>query len=453
MSPDHKAILRLGIPIAIGQIGVIIMGFADTMMVGRYSTDALAAASFVNSVFNLITFLLMGYSYGLTPLVSALYGRGRRREAGALLRDGVTANLLFVLLLMGIMAAAYFFLPAFGQPAELLPLIRTYYLPILFSLFFVALFNALRQFTDGITDTSVGMWALLCGNALNILGNYLLIYGPGIFPEMGLAGAGLSTLLSRAVMPFILIVVILRRGNYRVYRLGFFARRRKGGVKYVHLQSLPIGLQMGMESGSFTVSGIMAGWLGAIDLATFQVMVTIGTLGFLLYYSFGAGLSIRLAAAYGLRDWQRVRSAARAGTRILLAMAVISSLTFLFLGKTLASLFTTDAAVLSLAVSLIPPLMLYQLGDAMQVCFSNALRATRHVQSVMWIAFVSYVVVNIPVGYFLAFPCGMRSAGLFYAFSAGLFTAGILFFLHFRRALRRDEGESRVTASCDIGSA
>ena len=106
MLPDHKAILRLGIPIAIGQIGVIVMGFADTMMVGRYSTDALAAASFVNSVFNLITFLLMGYSYGLTPLVSALYGRGRRREAGALLRNGVTANLLFVLLLMAVMAVA-----------------------------------------------------------------------------------------------------------------------------------------------------------------------------------------------------------------------------------------------------------------------------------------------------------------------------------------------------------
>ena len=438
MLPDHKAILRLGIPIAIGQIGVIVMGFADTMMVGRYSTDALAAASFVNSVFNLITFLLMGYSYGLTPLISALYGRGRRREAGTLLRNGVTANLLFVLLLMVVMAVAYFFLPAFGQPAELLSLIRTYYLPILFSLLFVALFNALRQFTDGITDTSVGMWALLSGNALNILGNYLLIYGHGGFPEMGLAGAGLSTLLSRAVMPLILIVVILRRKSYRIYRLGFFARHSKGGVKFVHRQSLPIGLQMGMESGSFTMSGIMAGWLGAVDLATFQVMVTIGTLGFLLYYSFGAGLSIRLAAAYGLRDWSRVRSAARAGTHILLAMAVISSLTFLVFGKSLASLFTTDAAVLSLAASLIPPLMLYQLGDAMQVCFSNALRATRHVQSVMWIAFVSYVVVNIPVGYFLAFPCGMGSAGLFYAFSAGLFTAGTLFFLRFRRVLRRD---------------
>ena len=217
-------------------------------------------------------------------------------------------------------------------------------------------------------------------------------------------------------------------------RLGLAAVRPSPSMRHtMHRQSVPVALQLGMETGAFTASCIMAGWLGVTELASYQVMVTIGTLGFLLYYSFGAGLSIRLAAAYGLRDWSRVRSAARAGTHILLAMAVISSLTFLVFGKSLASLFTTDAAVLSLAASLIPPLMLYQLGDAMQVCFSNALRATRDVQSVMWIAFVSYVVVNIPVGYFLAFPCGMGSAGLFYAFSAGLFTAGTLFLLRFGR--------------------
>ena len=120
----HKAILRLGIPIAIGQLGVIIMGFADTMMVGRYSTDALAAASIcLNSVMNLITFLLMGYSYGLTPLVSSLFGQGKRQEAGGVLKQALACNLLFALFLMAIMATGYFFLDRMGQPSQLLPLI------------------------------------------------------------------------------------------------------------------------------------------------------------------------------------------------------------------------------------------------------------------------------------------------------------------------------------------
>ena len=192
--PHYKATLRLGIPIAIGQIGVIIMGFADTMMVGRYATEALASASFVNSVFNLISFLIMGYSYGLTPLVSAHCGRGEKHEAGGLLKQALMANGLFTLVLLTIMTVLYFYVDRMGQPPQLLPHIRPYYIVIGISMIFVALFNAVRQFTDGTSDTATGMWILLTGNALNIIGNVLLIYGVGPFPELGLLGAGLSTL-------------------------------------------------------------------------------------------------------------------------------------------------------------------------------------------------------------------------------------------------------------------
>lgn len=140
--PHYKATLRLGIPIAIGQIGVIIMGFADTMMVGRYATDALASASFVNSVFNLISFLIMGYSYGLTPLVSAHCGRGEKHEAGGLLKQALMANGLFTLVLLTIMTVLYFYVDCMGQPPQLLPHIRPYYIVIGISMIFVALFNA-----------------------------------------------------------------------------------------------------------------------------------------------------------------------------------------------------------------------------------------------------------------------------------------------------------------------
>ena len=209
MLRHHKAILRLGLPIAVGQLGVIIMGFADTMMVGRYSTGALAASSFVNSVFNLVAFLLMGYSYGLTPLVGSLFGRGCKPQAGTTLGSAVVCNLLFALLLMAVMGWGYTQLHHMGQPAEIMPLVRPYYLAVLASVPFLALFNALRQFTDGITETRTAMWALLTGNGLNILGNWLLIYGIGPFPELGLLGAGLSTLCSRVVMAVVLLAVLL----------------------------------------------------------------------------------------------------------------------------------------------------------------------------------------------------------------------------------------------------
>ena len=438
MVSHYGATLRLGLPIAVGQLGVIIMGFADTMMVGRYSTEALAAASFANSVLNLCTFMLMGYSYGLTPLVSAYYGAGRAARAGGVLRRGLVCNVLFALLLVACLAWVYGFLPHMGQPVSLLPLIRPYLLCLALSLPFVAAFNALRQFTDGLTHTATAMWALLGSNALNVVGNYLLIYGPGPLPELGLTGAGVSTLLSRMVMAAALGAVVLRSRRYAPYRRGYRAAScHLAALRRMHAQSWPIGMQMGMESGAFTFTGIMAGWIGAVDLAAFQVMVTVGTLGFLFYYSFGAGVSIRVAAFMGSQSWQQVRQATRAGVVILLGMACVSSLTFVLGGRWLIGLFTTDAAVLGLCLSLIPPLVLYQLGDAMQICFANALRGTAHVQSMMWIAFVSYVVVNLPMAYVLAFPLGMGSMGLFLAFSAGLFTAALLFARQYYRVVRR----------------
>lgn len=440
MFTHYKTILRLAVPITIGQLGVIIMGFADTMMVGHYSTDALAASAFVNSVFNLIMYFLLGYSYGITPLVSSLFGQGRHEEAGSTLKHGLVCNGLFALCLTVLMGILYFYLDRIGQPAELLPLIRPYYLTILFSVVFVALFNALRQFTDGITSTSVGMWALLISNACNILGNYLLIYGVGPFPELGLYGAGLSTLLARILMAAILAGALLFRPAYRIYRHGMRRIRLSGSqLRYLNRQSFPISLQLGLECGAFTFSGIMAGWLGAVDLATFQVMVTIGTLGFSVYYSFGAALSIRVATFYGQRQWESVRRVTRAGLHILLTLACITSLLFFFAGEQLIRIFTTDMAVIALSVSVIPPLIIYQLGDAMQICFANALRGTSHVMPMMWVAFISYVVVNIPIAYILAFPVGWGIYGLFVAFSTGLFVASGLFWYNYRRVIRQVE--------------
>lgn len=435
--PHYKETLRLGLPIAVGQIGVIATGFADTMMVGRYSTDALAAATFVTNLFNLVSFLLMGYSYGLTPLISARVGRGEKTEAGGVLRQALATNGLYGLLILGFMTGLYFFIDRLGQPDELMPLVRPYYLVILTSMIFVVLLNVLRQFTDGTTDTATGMWALITGNALNVIGNYLLIYGIGPFPELGLLGAGIATLLSRMTTALILAGSIAYRRHYREFRRGFLLHKlRFKEMLYINRQSLPISLQMGMETGTFTFSAVMAGWLGVVQMASYNVIMTLGMLGFLVYYGFGASTSIRVATAVGAGDWQRVRLSANAGCHLLIALAVASSTLFLLAGEPLIRIFTKDPAVLAMSLSLMAPLILYQMSDAMQICFANVLRGTSHVMSMMWIAFVSYLCVNIPTAYVLAFPLGLDITGIFLAFSVGLFLAAGLLYYQFRRVLR-----------------
>ena len=433
----YSATLRLGVPIAIGQLGVIILGFADTLMVGRYSTDALAASAFVNNLFTLFTFLLMGYSYGLTPIVSALFGQGKQAEAGEQLKPALLSGTVFCLLLMAVWGIAFFNLEYFGQPDELLPLIRPYFLVILVSMIFVMLYNELRQFTDGLTHTTLGMYTLMIGNALNIVGNWLLIYGPGPFPEMGLMGAGIATLLARVLMVVLMVAALWWKKGYAPYREGFArCRASLDGMRAIVRASLPIAIQMGLECAAFTMSAVMAGWVGKVELAAYQVMVTIGTLGFLLYYSFGAGTSIRVANFYGQHDRTNVFHAGAAGRNLLFLMAACSSLLIYLLAEPLIRVFTTDTAVIAISLSLIPFLVLYQFADAMQICYANILRGTGHVLAMVRIAIISYLIVNIPAAFILGFSLGWGVKGIFLAFFIGLFTAATLFFKEYRKAMR-----------------
>lgn len=437
LQPHYAATLRLGLPIAVGQVGVIVVGFADTAMVGHYATDALAAAAFVNNLFTLVTFILMGYSYGLTPLVSGLYGCGKQEEAGGVLKNALAVGLLFCAVLVGVMGVLYFFLEHMGQPSELLPLIKPYYLQGLAGMVFILLFNVLRQFCDGVTDTSVGMWALLSGNALNVLGNWLLIGGIGPFPELGLLGAGWATLSARVLMVAVLVGFLLWRKRYARFRAGFSATQVcRSEMRRINRVSLPVSIQMGLETGAFTFSAVMAGWIGAVELAAYQILVTVGTLGFLFYYSFAAGASIRVASFVGTGDWAQVRRAERAGRHILCTLAALASLGILLFAAPLVSVFTEDARVLTVALAMIVPLVVYQFGDAMQICYANVLRGTGHVLSMMKVAFISYILINIPLAYVLSFPLGWGLRGIYVAFSAGLFTAAFLFFRKYNKVLR-----------------
>lgn len=438
LAPHYRTTLKLGIPIAVGQLGVILVGFADTTMVGRYGTEPLAAASFANNLFTLVTFMLMGYSYGLTPIVSALHAQGEHRKVAAKFKDAIAANSLFAAMILFIMLLLYFFVDKMGQAPSLLPLIRPYYIVVLVSMVFVMLFNVLRQFTDGLTHTTLGMYALMTGNVVNILGNWLLIYGVGPFPEMGLMGAGIATLVARILMVVIMLVALLWRKEYAAYRGSLSLHRVSlSSIKEMNIASLPISVQMGLESAAFSLSAVMAGWVSKEALAAYQIMVTIGTLGFLFYYSFGASTSIRVANFVGNNDWNGVRISARAGQHILLVIALLSSLVMFFLSRPLIYVFTTDENVALIGISLIPLLIFYQFADAMQICYANILRGTGQVMSMMRIAIISYLIIGLPAAYVLGFTFGMGVRGIFLAISLGLFTAAGLFYREYSKVERK----------------
>ena len=447
---DHyRALFRLGLPIVVGQVGVIVLGFADTLMIGHHSTAELGAASFVNNMFNLCIIFSTGFSYGLTPVVGALHGGGQAAEAGRALRCSLVANTLVALAEMAVMGVLYFYIERLGQPPELIPLIKPYYLVLLVSLLFVMWFNAFKQFADGITDTRTAMWLLLGGNALNIVGNYILINGYLGFPELGLLGAGLSTLLSRILMVAGFAWLVLRARRFRRYRVGLL-RGGWSAVLFRRLNALgwPVGLQMGMETASFSLSVIMVGWLGTVALASHQIMLTVSQFTFMMYYGMGAAVAVRVSNFRGLGDGANVRRSAYAGFHLIMLMAVVLSTLVFAMRYEVGGWFTDNAEVSALVPALFVPFLIYQFGDGLQITFANALRGMADVRLMMGMAFVAYFVVSLPLGYLFAFPLGWGLVGIWMAFPFGLTTAGVCFYLRFRRRTSRPVVPEIGGASC-----
>ncbi len=214
-------ILKLALPVMVSQISLILVAFADNIMVGRYSTDALAASSFVINVFNLMIFCAMGFSNGLTPIVGAMFARGEKKNIGVAVRAALRANIVMGVLLSAVMGVLFFFVENLGQPRELMPILKPYYLIFLAGLLPMAVFNVFAQWSFGVRNTSMPMWILLGANMLNIVGNYMLIYGNWGAPELGLTGAGISTLCARITAALAIMGVFFFKRSSEEYRRGF----------------------------------------------------------------------------------------------------------------------------------------------------------------------------------------------------------------------------------------
>lgn len=424
---EYRTIVTLALPIIIGQLGGIITGLTDTLMVGWHSTNELAAASFVNNVANAFIITGTGFSFGLTPIVSEALAQKKYWEIGRWLRASIVANVLTALLIIAILLGIYLNIERLGQPEELIPIIKPYFAVVMVSVLFVMAANAFRQFVEGITDAKVSMWILIAGNTLNIVGNYVLIYGKCGLPELGLYGAGISTLISRIIMLLLFVGVFLCRRWYASYRLGFISSKVSGTSLYrLNALGWPIGLQQGLEAATFCFTAVMVGWLGSLALAAHQIAITISTVSYTIFLGIGAAVAIRTGYFKGANDWLRVRRITVAGIHIGLMTASIVCVLLCLIRNDVSVIFTDSSAVADIVVMLFPILILYQFFDGTQIILANALRGLADVKSIMWISFITNFLIAIPVGYLLGFVCGMGITGIWLAYPAGFLFSGIL---------------------------
>lgn len=433
-----REILKIGLPIMLGQACVIILAFADNIMIGWHSVDELAASSFVNNVMNLFILTELGFATGMTPMIGADNGTGNIKGIGITVKNGLMTNGIIGGISIILLTIIYFCLDHFGQAPELMPYIKPYFAIIGISTLFALGFNVLKQFTDGICRPMISMTLLMIGNLLNIFGNWVLIYGKLGFPEMGLTGAGISTLVSRALILLVFVVFIFKSKKMNEYARAFKEELlSRGEMKTVFKMGYPVGIQMALESSTFTFAAVMAGWLGVIQLAAHQVVITISQLFFLMMQGLSFAVSILVSNAFGRKDLGSVREYARKGYFMTLGISVtLSALLYCFRYQA-AGIFTDSPEVSAMAVSLFFLLFAYQFGDGLQLCFANVLRGIQDVRPIMYAAFVSYYLIAIPSAYVLGFKTSLGIHGIWMGFPIGLTLAGIFFYARYRSDLRR----------------
>ena len=411
----------------LGQACVIILAFADNIMIGWHSVNELAASSFVNNVMNFFILTELGFASGMTPIIGAFHGNGNVKGVGTTVRNGLLVNGIIGLIGLVLLAVIYLFIDSFGQEPELLPLIRPYFVIVGISIIFALGFNVLKQFTDGICKPVVSMLFLMGGNVLNIFGNWVLIYGKLGCPELGLMGAGLSTLISRILMLLCFVLYIFKSE-------ALFSRVK---MRHIFNMGYPVAIQMGLEASTFSFSAIMVGWISVTALAAHQVAITISQLFFLMMQGLSFALSILVSNCYGIKDYAGIHAYVKRGILMIFGTSLSLSILLYIFRYPAVGMFTDSPEVAEIAVVLFYVLFAYQIGDGIQLCFANVLRGLQDVKPIMYAAFVSYYLIAIPVAYVLGFKAGLGAVGVWLGFPIGLTLAGLFFYARYRSDMRR----------------
>jgi MATE family multidrug resistance protein len=436
--PVYRKNLTLAIPVIFSQIGQVTVNLADNIMVGHLGTTELAAASFSNNVFLVGMLFGLGMTMGITPLVGQSLNSKNLMNIGAWLRNGLLVNFIASLLLCALMSSVVLFMNRMGQSDEVIRKAVPFYLLHVTSLIPLMLFFSFKQFFEGIGNTRIAMVITIIINLVNIVLNYVLIYGKFGFPSLGLNGSGYASLVSRLIMPVIFTAVMLKRPKFRVYLAeAIHSRLEKLKIKRLVSIGMSIGMQMVIEILAFSLGAIMLGWISKEALAGHQVAISMAGMTYMISFGLASGTTIRVSHAFGDHHLKEVKHAVLASLHMVIAFMSLMGILFVLLRNRLPLLFTSDPAVIKIAAGLLVVGAFFQVFDGIQVVLLGALRGIADVRIPMLMAFFSYIVVSLPVSYLLAFTCNFGYSGVWIGFVFGLSTAAVLFGLRLRNQLHK----------------
>ncbi len=425
-------------PVIFSQIGQVTVNLVDNIMVGHLGTTELAASSFAISVFHVGMLFGLGITLGITPLVGQSLTSDKSGEIGSWLKNGMLVNSIAAVLLCAAMSSVALFMNRMGQSQEVVQKAIPFYLIHVASLFPLMLFFSFKQFFEGIGNTKIAMVITIIINLVNIVLNYLLIYGKFGFPALGLNGSALASFISRLIMPLIFVWIVLRKPGFRNYLIhAFHSGIERFKIKRIASIGISIGFQMVIEILAFTLGAIMMGWISKESLAGHQVAISMVSMTYMISFGLASGTTIRVSHAFGDGDRHELKHAIFASLHLVIAFMSTMGILLILLRNQLPLLFTSDPAVIHVAAGLLVIGALFQVFDGVQVVLLGSLRGMADVRIPMFIAFFSYIIVSLPVSYLLAFVFNFGNSGIWIGFVFGLSTAAILFAFRLKHQVKK----------------
>lgn len=432
MRREILATVKLSIPIIIAQLGVILMGVTDNLMVGRFlGAVPLGASGLATS----LTFLVSSIGFGglgiVSSLISQAKGQNNTQEIGNLFRAGMNVGILLGILLGIVGIGLGLSLDFFGQTPEVTRLAKPFIYILSISILPLLVFVAARQLADGLSYTKVAMFVTVSALFFNALINWVLIKGIWIFPKMGLNGAALGTLFSRLYMAIVILGYIFRSKYFKTY-LHFPNQNITPLIKRIFKLTIPVGFQFFFEVAAFSLAVVLIGWLGESQLAAHQIAINLASTTYMMATGIAAAGAIRVGQAWGQNNLSKVKQAGTAAFVIVAAFMGVCCITFLTANDFLVSLYLKDnLAVTSIASTLMIYAGFFQLSDGIQATGLGTLRGLTDVNVPTGITLVAYWVIALPLSYLLAFTFKMDVEGVWIALSAGLTFSALFLTIRF----------------------
>ncbi|MEO9513848.1 MAG: MATE family efflux transporter [Flavobacteriaceae bacterium] len=438
---EFKYNLKLSYPVILGMLGHTFVAFADNIMVGQLGTAELAAVSLGNSFVFIAMSLGIGFSTAITPLVAEADGAGSKTDGKSALKHGLVLCTILGLSLFGVILLCKPLLYSMKQPQEVVELAMPYLDLVAFSLIPLIIFQAFKQFSEGLSQTKYPMYATILANVINIVLNYLLIFGSFGFPKLGIVGAAIGTLVSRCIMVGYIWFLLKRKEKFKTYvtRFSFKVIEKRVMRKIISL-GFPSALQMFFEVAIFTAAIWLSGVLGKNVQAANQIALNLSSMTFMVGMGLSVAAMVRVGNQKGLQNFKELRRIAKSIFLLTFLLEIVFAALFLLGRHWLPTVYLDvddisnqmdNTEVIFVAAKLLLIAAFFQISDGIQVVVLGALRGLQDVKIPTLITFVAYWLIGFPISYYFGLFTEFKSSGIWMGLLLGLTASAVMLYIRF----------------------